>query len=227
MIWLVFILLAPGTVNKDAAYDIQRPVRYAVYKAHTILPETLRFLVKSNGKHLFEGLAEGMTVAPDQVTLELIMAEKAKITRMIDQQRPFSAVVHQMGYVSGLVSIYTNPSYDGSQAVRHGFVFYLNYKLDRYRFVFDGYPDPPTGNLPLEKGLAQVGNRKTDFLNVLEKRYASVSGNPYYRFDERSAVYGVTSIYFSNLAGFSAYLWYDAWAAANGDTANTPFLRSK
>lgn len=224
----VFLLLActvsiPLLASGPRTAAATRPQKYASYKAHTILPSTLRYLVRKNGKHLFAGLERGLAAANTGVDEERILAETDRITIMVNRRRPFHEVVHQMGYVSGLVAQFTHPAHNRSTVTRSGFDYYMNLKLGRFLFVFDGYGALNGGREGMRAELLRLRQNTLNYGTVLEKKYREVGGNARYRFGERSAVFGICSIYFSNLARVSAHLWYDAWHSANGDVTQTPF----
>lgn len=227
LLLLTLITLPTSPDVKLKAFD--RPQRYAAYKAHTIMPESLRFLVKRDAKVLFSGLRKGLRVKPSAINDAMIMAETKKITAMINNHRPFKNVVYQMGYVSGLIAVYTNPSLDSDKRIQKGFQFYLDKKLDRCLFVFNGHL-PVFDNKDLQvleqrvrQELSTISQTRGNYRNLLENRYAKVNGNWKHMFGERSAVFGVSSIYFSNMARLTAHLWYYAWASAHGDLTRTPY----
>ena len=200
-----------------------RPQKYAAYKAHTILPESLRGLVKKHGHSLFAGLERGMTLKPESIDADFILKQTQKITAMVDNRARFSDVVKQMGFVAGIVAVYTDPSRQSSAVVRTGFNYYLNKKLQRCLFVFDGYPAPENIHGWLQHQLSEVPVRSRQYRTLLEDRYQRVNGNTRHLFGERSAVFGISSIYFSNMARLSAHLWYYAWVSAHGDLTVMPF----
>ena len=212
-------------ISLAATPEPYRVQKYAAYKAHSILPGSLKFLVKKNGKHLFAGMEQGLRVPSHRIDADLILRETEKISVLISKQRPFPEVVHQMGFVSGLVAVHTDPSIDGESYVKTGFNYYSNLKLSRFLFVFDGYEALALDRGLLAAELERIPKKSTNHRQLLDKRYQSVKGNSHYRFSERSAVFGVCSIYFSNLARLSAHLWYYAWIKANGDVTETPFLK--
>ena len=200
-----------------------RVEKYAAYRAHKILPQSLRYLVNKHGKDLFEGLDRGLRVPPDKITQSLILHETNRITRMVNERATFATVVRQMGFVSGLVAVYTDPTRDSSSVVRRGFTYYGNKKLARCHFVFDGYADLDHTERWLRTELARIPARRGDHRRLLEDGYRREGNDPYHLFDERHAVFGVSSLYFSNLARYSAHLWYYAWGSANGDLTRMPF----
>lgn len=211
-----------------AAYDQAETIRarkYSAFRAHTILPESFRYVIHQNGKHLFAGIEAALQVPQQEVTVARIIAENRKITELVDGQASFGLVARQMGFVSGLVAVLTDPSTAGPVYVNEGFDFYLEKKLDRFHFVFDGYPGPTVTEAWLSAQLDDAVNTRTQYLNILTKGYRQVNGNSRFMFDERHPVFGVCSIYFSNVARLSAHLWYHAWAAADGDLTRTPLLR--
>ncbi|CAM2066452.1 hypothetical protein SCOR_13815 [Sulfidibacter corallicola] len=222
---LLFPTICFGAFMERA--EPNRPVKYSVFKAHTILPETFRNVIEKNGKHLFAGLEKGLSTPHAQLSVERVMEEKRKITELVNNQAAFSQVAHQMGFVAGLVALLADPVQEQQGTVRQGFDFYLDYKLSRFHFVFDGYPGPDVNEQWLSAQLNAVVSHRTQYRNILEKGYRQVNGNPRFRFDERHPVYGVCSIYFSNVARLSAHLWYHAWAAANGDLTRTPLLKER
>lgn len=220
----MFWAATPDATNTSAFAD-HRPQKLAAYRAHTILPESLRHLVKEHGKHLFQGLERGLQLPKSKVSDLLILSETDKITQLINAQSPFAEVVYQMGYVSGLLSIYTNPAMHSNRSVRAGFPYYMDRKLPKFLFVFDGYTKGGPTQAWLIRELGDAAKQTESYRQVLEKKYGEVGGDHTYTFSERSAVFGVCSIYFSNQARLSAHLWYYAWARANGDLTNTPMLR--
>lgn len=223
-----FALLLCNTLQASTEATGNRAQRYAAYKAHTIMPPTLRQLLKREGRAMFIGLDRGMNQAPATVNDALIMRETKKITTLIDTHAPFKTIIQQMGYVSGLIAVYTNPSLEADGQIRKGFQYYLNLKLDRCLFVFDGH-----GELLGERELAQregelaeelrkIPGLRRGYAHLLADRYGLVHNDWRHNFDEQSAVFGVTSIYFSNMARLTAHLWYYAWASAHGDLSRTP-----
>ena len=207
-----------GEINPEL-----RPQMYAAYKAQTILPPTLQILVKKNSKYLFHGVKLGFFTPVERIHKQVILQETRRITEMVNQQQPFKNVVAQMGYVSGLLALYTNPGIQADTTVRNGFQFYLNFKLDRFLFVFDGYQKERPEFDWLMDELQKMDQRGTSYSTLLEKKYREVDADSYFVFDERSAVFGVCSLYFSNLARLSAHCWFYAWRQANGDISKTPF----
>jgi len=199
-----------------------RPQLYAVYKAHKILPETLKYLVGRNSRDLYQGLGRGLATPVRDVNEDRIIDETKKIAALVDARAPFSRVVWQMGFVSGLLALHIDPSRDANAIVKNGFPFYLNAKLGRCRFVFDGYRggDRETS---LRLALRDLKRNAAEQGALLEKKYRAVGDNSRFIFDERSAVFGVSSVYFSNLARYSAHLWHFAWREANGDLTRMPF----
>ena len=216
----VFLASAVAFANEK----ITRPQKYAAYRAHTILPDSLKFLVKRNGKHLFEGLERGLSVPAATIDENLIIQAVNRITEMVNEQRPFKEVVAQMGFVTGLLGVFTDPSRGATPVTRAGFRYYLNHKLGRFLFVFDGFRKEEPVLVRVRRDMAGIDKNRSVYRRLLEEQYLEVNGNYRYGFDERSAVFGVCSIYFSNLARLSALLWYDAWSAANGDLTRTPFV---
>jgi len=206
--------------------DHYRAQKYAAYKAHTIMPSSLKTLIRKNGKELFVGLEMGMSESPGRIDDGRLFAETEKITAMVDRHATFKDVVRQMGYVAGLVAVYSDPSRNSNRAVRDGFAYYLNLKLDRCLFVFDGHLDLDASATWIRGELGQMAALQDQNRLLLESRYQEVGGNSRYQFSERSAVFGVTSIYFSNVARLSAHLWYHAWVSANGDQTLTPFKKA-
>lgn len=219
-----FLFALTTLAGSPEPYRVQK---YAAYKAHSILPNSLKFLVKKNGKHLFQGMEQGLRVPAHRIDANMIMGETNKISDMVSHQRPFKEVVHQMGFVSGLLAIHTNPSLDGKNYVKTGFNYYSNLKLSEFLFVFDGYEALAFDEALLKDELNRIPKKSATHLRLLDQRYQSVDANSYYRFSERSAVFGVCSIYFSNLARLSAHLWYYAWSKANGDVTETPFVKKQ
>ncbi|CAM2008229.1 hypothetical protein [Acanthopleuribacter pedis] len=220
---LLFLLSLPVF-----SYDRVTPLRarkYSAFRAHSILPENFRYVIHKNGKHLFAGLEAALDVPQKDVTVERVMLENRKITQLVNKQAPFGQVARQMGFVSGLVAVLVDPSETGPKHVNEGFDFYLDKKLDRFHFVFDGYPGPTVTEDWLSTQLQDVVKTRTQYRDILTKGYRQVNGNSRYLFDERHPVFGVCSIYFSNVARLSAHLWYHAWAAADGDLTRTPLLR--
>lgn len=220
----ISFFLQPDQGSARPSSDPFRPQKYALFRAHKILPPTLSQLVQLNGKFLFSGFEQGVRLPQSQVTAYLILNEKEKITQLVNQQAPFSRVITQMGYVGGLLSVYLNPSLSASKQVQQGFPFYLNTKLPRFLFVFDGYSSLKKLHGGSEGYLLKFGEFRTIQSGILQQKYESAGQNPYHIFSEQSAVFGISSVYFSNLASSSAHLWYDAWEAAKGDTNRTPYL---
>ncbi len=181
-------------------------------------------LVKRHSKSLFRGLEQGLRVPLAEISEERIMRETRAITEMINNQRGFKDVVAQMGVVAGLTAVYTNPADRVDPRVSEGFHYYLNRKLNRYRFVFRGYPSNGPAWRSTQRELAHISAMKVQYARLLQDKFAGVGFNSRHAFDERSAVFGVCSNYFSNLAQITAFLWYDAWSAANGDLSRTPFV---
>lgn len=228
MIWGIFILsIMPATASVPAGEQASRAQQYAVYRAHAILPASLKGLVKRHGKYLFEGLDRGLKVPMKDINEARILAETRKITALVNKQANFKVVVAQMGYVSGLLATYSDPSYGNRTKVRQGFHFYLNKKLKRFLFVFDGYSNGLEQVGDLKPVISELRTTRKQFGELLEKQYRQVSYKSTYVFDERSGVFGVCSIYFSNLARTSAHLWYHAWKEANGDLTKTPFVKKE
>lgn len=222
----MFMLLAASPdASTSSAFANYRPQKLAAYRAHTILPSSLRDLVKEHGKSLFMGLEQGIKLPKKEVSDLLILTETDKITQLVNAQRPFSEVVYQMGFVSGLIGVYTHPALHSNRSVRAGFPYYMDQKLAKFLFVFDGYAQGGPTQAWLIRELSNVAVQTESYREVLEKKYGEVGGDHTYTFSERSAVFGVCSIYFSNQARLSAHLWYYAWARANGDLTNTPMLR--
>ncbi len=221
----LFLLLLPishaGTVKK---YRVQK---YAAFKAHSILPGSLKLLVERNGKHLFAGVERGLAVPKGRIDAKRIMEETNKITGLVNGQRPFRQVVYQMGFVSGLLAVYTDPSRNTNGTVRRGFQYYLNLKLGRFHFVFDGYASLARDEARLREELVLIPKKAGQYQVLLVDRYKAVRGDSSYAFDERSAVFGISSLYFSELARLSAHLWFYAWSRANGDMTQTPFLENQ
>ncbi len=228
----LFALLLCSTLQASTEATNNRAQHYAAFKAHTIMPPTLRQLLKREGRAMFTGLDRGMNQAPATVNDVMIMRETKKIKTMIDTHTNFKTVIQQMGYVSGLVAVYTNPSLEADSQIRKGFQYYLNLKLDRCLFVFDGHGEllGDTGLAQREQQLAEelrkIPGLRRGYTHLLTDRYGQVNNNWRHPFDEQSAVFGVTSIYFSNMARLTAHLWYYAWASAHGDLSRTP-LRGK
>ena len=130
----------------------------------------------------------------------------------------------QMGYVGGLLSTFLDPSQSGPSSVKKGFPFYLNRKVPKFLFVFDGYQALGQVHGGVGNYLSNFNRFRNDQTRILEMKYQQAGSNPYYIFSEQSAVFGICSVYFSNLASSSAHLWYDAWVAAHGDVRRTPYL---
>ena len=221
---IAFLIIAT-TVCFAGTAKTHRVERYATYKAHTILPDALRFLVKRNGKHLFEGLDRGLAETRGRIDGNLILVETQKITEMINRQRPFKDVVRQMGYVAGLLSVLSDPSAGGDVGLKNGFRYYSDLKLPRFYFVFDGYEAYDGAPQRLLAELDKAGALASRNTRLLDRKYAEVGDNHRHAFDEQSAVFGVCSAYYSNLARLSAHLWYYAWSEARGDTTLTPFVK--
>lgn len=224
-LFVFLMLLNPGS-SMSASQTGQvpyRPQKYALYRAHKILPPTLLKIVKINGKFLFNGFEKGVLQPQSRVTPVVIEREKKKITQLINNRAPFSIVITQMGYVGGLLAVFLDPSQTGSSPVRKGFSFYLNYKVPKFLFVFDGYRSLNSIHGGVRPYLNHFQSFRKDQSSVLEAKYSQVGSNPYHVFSEQSAVFGISSVYFSNLASASAHLWYDAWQQANGDVRRTPY----
>lgn len=228
MKYLVLLLsfLTLSHVNAAPKHDY-RVQKFAAFKAHAILPDSLRFLVKRNGRHLFEGIERGMATPLQRITLEQIMGEKQKISGMVQNQRPFKEVVFQMGYAVGLLAKYIDPSAGAEPVPMKGFQYYLNLKLNRFYFVFDGYSSFSNDGHILGQEIQRIHQQSRHYELVLKKRYAQVNNNPYHKFSEKSAIFGISSLYYSNLARLSAHLWYHAWVEANGDLTDTPFVQKQ
>lgn len=220
----VFLFVVLSASLLAATPIVNRPQKLAVVKAHSILPQSLKWIVRKHGKSLFQGLDQGMNVPRQRIDIALIQRESDKIPRMVDRQVPFAQVVYQMGYVSGLLAVYLDPSQDADPITQQGFSYYLNHKLGRYLFVFDGYEALIAHPDGLPGYVASINRSHADYRRVLEHQYRQVGNNPRYPFDERSAVFGVCSIYFSNLARVSAQLWRYSWSQARGDLEKTPFV---
>lgn len=223
----LLFLLVPKVYAVDAAFD--RPQCYAAFKAHKILPESLQSLVKRDSISMFAGLRRALNLSPQSIDQARIMSETHKISRLINGQAPFKKVIFQMGYVSGMVAVFTNPSLGSGSRVQRGFQFYLNKKLDRCLFVFDGHhellsaADLDAREAWLLDELGRIPSLRASYCRLLSDRYARVNYDWQVVFDERSAVFGVASIYFSNMARLTSHLWYYAWALAHGDLSRTPF----
>ena len=200
-----------------------RAQKLAAIRAHSILPESLRWVVKKHGNELFEGIDAGMQVPYTQVNGSVIDRETLRITELIDGRAPFSRVVFQMGYVSGLLGQWLNPSKSRSETAQRGFDYYTNAKLQRFLFVFDGYDELRQHATPSDY-LSSVAGPLDNYGRLLDLNYHRIGGNWRYVFDERSAVFGVCAIYFSNVARCSAQLWRHAWHNARGDATKTPFV---
>ena len=223
MKWAVLLLISICPLLSAGNRDSYRPQKYAAYKAHTIMPTSLKTLIRKNGKHLFAGLELGMAEHPGRIDEVRLFAEAEKITAMVDRHASFKDVVRQMGFVAGLVAVYSDPSRNSNRTVRDGFDYYLNLKLGRCLFVFDGYLEKEVTASWLQQELGKMAALQDQNRRLLENRYSQVGDNSRYQFSERSAVFGVTSIYFSNVARLSAHLWYHAWVSAHGDQTLTPF----
>ena len=220
---LTLWIATPATTAITSA-DRERPRKYAVYKAHTILPGSLRFLVQKNGRSLFAGLALGLKEPSIEINENRILLETRKISNMVNSHKPFRDVVFQMGFVSGLLAVHTDPARNSPTHVRNGFDYYLNWKLHRYHFVFDGYRNLATSEQNLLAELRRLNRLASVQQGLLVDRYNQVNRNSFHPFSERSAVFGVCSLYYSNVARVSAHLWYYAWSQANGDLTETPFV---
>ena len=222
---MIAFLIIVTSISYAGSPKAPRVERYAAYKAHTILPDTLRYLVKRNGKHLFEGLDRGLTESRKRIDGNRIFVETQKITEMINRQRPFKEVVRQMGYVAGMLAVLSDPSLEGDSILKKGFRYYSDLKLPRFYFVFDGYDTYAGSPQQLLAELDNAGALANRNTGLLDRKYAAVGDNPRYTFNEQSAVFGVCSAYYSNLARLSAHLWYYAWSEARGDTTLTPFVK--
>lgn len=221
-----FLFLSIIPVSPAAApAEGSRVQQYAAYRAHTILPQSLRDLVKRHGKFLFEGLERGLKVPSSQVNHTRIIVETQKITDLINKQANFRVVIRQMGFVSGLLATLSDPTIGRDARIHRGFHYYLQKKLKRFLFVFDGYPDQKITVAALQPRIAEMRTKRKQYGDILDRQYREVAYNTRYMFDERSGVFGVCSIYFSKLAGTSAQLWYHAWQNANGDMSKTPFVK--
>jgi hypothetical protein len=217
------LLTSPDQVPASRSLQVNRPQKYALYRAHKILPPTLSKLIKLNGKFLFMGFDKAAGLPQSRITPDLIITENHKITKLVNQQAPFSRVVMQMGYVGGLLSVYLNPALSGPGNVQKGFPFYMNKKVPKFLFVFDGYKSMNKIHGNMKNYLENFGIFRHEQTRVLALKYAA-TGNPYHVFSEQSAVFGISSVYFSNLASSSAHAWYEAWRKARGDTKRTPYL---
>ncbi len=220
-LWLLPFLMCLMVSAGDMDH---RPQKLAAVRAHSILPESLRILVKRHGDQLFAGIDEGIKIPYRNVSESMVERETQLITEMIDGRAPFSRVIYQMGYVSGLLAVWLNPSWGRSDAAMRGFEYYTNAKLRKFLFVFDGY-DAFRKQQDVPSYLRSVAGPLDNYGRLLDVNYARVGGNARFLFDERSAVFGVSSIYFSSLAQCSAQLWQHAWASARGDATRTPFVR--
>lgn len=218
-----YLLVIAFALTVSATGLDHRPQKLAAVRAHSILPESLRWVVKAHGDKLFDGIDAGMQVSYRKVTEASIQRETHKITELIDSQAPFSRVVYQMGYVTGLLATWLNPSFRRGAVTQRGFDFYTNAKLKRFLFVFDGY-DQLGRHANIEAYLNELAGPMDNYGRLLQVHYTRVGNNERFLFDERSAVFGICSIYFSNLARCSAQLWRHAWYAANGDPTKTPFM---
>jgi hypothetical protein len=226
MMRIVLLLISMCPLVLAGEMEHYRAQKYAAYKAHTIMPSSLKTLIRKNGKELFIGLERGMAESPAHIDDRRLFAETEKITAMVDRHASFKDVVRQMGFVAGLVAVYSDPSRNSNRSVREGFAYYLNLKLDRCLFVFDGHLDTDASAAWIRNQLGQMAALQDQNRLLLENRYEKVGGNSRYQFSERSAVFGVTSIYFSNVARLSAHLWYHAWVSAHGDQTLTPFKKT-
>ncbi len=191
------------------------------------MPASLRYLVRKHGRRLFEGLYAGLAVPPTQIDAGRVMAETDKISTLVKDRARFDRVVWQMGFVSGLVANHANPSLSANRTVRAGFAYNLNAKLERCLFVFEGHDFSANQGQRLRDNLDKLGRDAVAQGELLEKKYLEVDNNHRFLFDERSAVFGVCSVYFSNVARFSAHLWLYAWRKANGDQTRTPFREKR
>lgn len=220
--WFLFMLLLPQANTSSSM--AHRPQKLAAVRAHSILPSSLRWIVRKHGQELFLGLEQGMAVPSHRVDIALVQHHQERISLMIKQRAQFEEVVLQMGYMAGLLAVLLDPSAGQDPVVRRGFEFYLNFKLAKFLFVFEGYGAVTQRFSSMKAYLDALTQTQRDYQQVLRKYYGRVNGHFRYPFDERSAVFGVCSIYFSQLAGACAHLWRDAWARANGDLSGTPFM---
>jgi hypothetical protein len=219
VILLFFALSAQGQVD----LKLNRPQKLAAVKASSILPHYLARIIRKYPKELLAGVDAGFARPSGEVSRDRLLAESEKITQMVDNHAPFAHVVWQMGFVSGLLAVYTDPANSLEPAHKGAFSSYCNLKLPRFLFVFPGWASWPKTVGEMRSLLDAYAEQRTDHARVLGRHYSGLPPGKTVVFPEQHPVFGVGSLYFSNLAGLSARLWRHAWHQASGDAQLTPF----
>ncbi|MCB1052186.1 MAG: hypothetical protein H6510_08980 [Acidobacteria bacterium] len=218
----VFIFFLPVLGLAQVDLKLNRPQKLAAVKATSILPHFLAQIVRKHPQELLLGVDAGRNVSRAQIDVHRIIQETEQISHMVNNRVPFNQVVYQMGFVSGLLSVYLDPSTNLNGDYHQGFQYLTNQKLSKLLFVFPGYAAWGNSRQDLEVFLRRYEKTRLDHQSVLQTHYAKVNQPTRALFDDRHPVFGVASIYFSNLSGVSARLWRYAWDQANGDQAFTP-----
>jgi len=223
MVRMAFLLFFALNAQAQVDLKLNRPQKLAAVKASSILPHFLARIIRKHPKELLAGVDAGFARPAHEVTRDRLLAEVEKITQMVDNHAPFAHVVWQMGYVSGLLAVYTDPATSLEPGQKRAFSSYCNLKLSRFLFVFPGWASWPKSVGELRLFLDGYAGQRTDHAAVLRRHYADLGPGKSPVFSEQHPVFGVGSLYFSNLAGLSARLWRHAWHQASGDAQLTPF----
>lgn len=218
MVLLCLLFITPSNAG-SVDLNLNRPQKLAAVKATSILPRYLRKIVKKYPHELLLGVDRGYSQSFHAIDENVIQREADKVTAMINNRASFKQVVWQMGYVSGLIARFLDASSSVGGPAKAGFPYYTNRKLARLLFVFKGYRRLTADDV--DKMLREHAEAREEHRRLLLKHYGSVS--PTYMFHEQHPVFGVASVYFSNVSGVSAQIWRHAWEEANGDGNATPY----
>ena len=218
MVLLCLLFITPSNAG-SLDLNLNRPQKLAAVKATSILPRYLRKIVKKYPHELLMGVDRGYSQSFHTIDENRILQEADKVTAMINQRAPFKQVVWQMGYVSGLIARFLDASSSVGGPAKSGFPYYTNRKLSRLLFVFKGYKRLSTQDV--DRMLREHAQAREEHRRLLIKHYGTVSSN--YMFNEQHPVFGLASIYFSNVSGLSAQIWRHVWEQANGDGNATPY----
>ncbi len=205
----------------------------AVHRARYLMPGSLRRLLERRESLLVQGMGRTPLAAPlspaDYSKLEERVEKKLEgVVRNLKGNPDFSQMVLEFGEAAQLMLCLSVPN--RKTGAENDLRFLLDYMGDHrssYALVIYDTPAQEEGSEVLHRLFREIEDRRKFQTLRLESAYPlPLSSYPTAELNERSPLFGVSSLLFSHAVIDVARVWLWVWMEANGDLADSPLLEA-
>ncbi|MBN2054462.1 hypothetical protein JW905_06045 [bacterium] len=225
----IVLCLITMSVHPAGAWSPQTVLQISS-DTNNFMPTSLQTLIQDRWTDLIRGITEGTSFKTDYHELPQAIALRAgAASKLIDQRKPFSDVVYQLGFLAELIGRTTDPfRHPGVPTCDRKFVpsyeRFVDDNLKHFRLIFPGFSSDVAAFSHLTHRGHASEKRAGEFVPSLINAYRERAAvDEEVTFDQRSTPFGVAYLCYLRAVEDLANAWLVIWSTSGGNLTGMKF----